>query len=275
LTAAGRVSVDRVSLEYEITGQGEPVLLIHGMLIANGFVMMMDDPALAGRYRFVTYHRQGYHGSGRALAPPSIVRMAEDAAGLIRHLGIERVHVLGHSLGGTIALQLALTAPELVATLVVQEPPLPTEASAPEYKEAILRADDAFKTGRLSGIVDALLAVRFGAGYRDYLDKNVPGGFEAGVAHAHTAINIDLPSLIGWQFGEDEARRITQPVLAVLGGDSAMLTAFAAEAHEDLLRWLPNVQGYVLPGTTHAMHFQNPHGMAVALAEFLARHPLD
>jgi 3-oxoadipate enol-lactonase len=103
----------------------------------------------------------------------------------------------------------------------------------------------------------------------------VPGGFEAGVAHAHTAINIDLPSLIGWQFGEEEARRITQPVLAVLGGDSAMLTSFSGEAHEALLRWLPNVTGIVLPGTTHAMHFQNPHGMAEALAAFLAKHPLS
>ena len=67
------------------------------------------------------------------------------------------------------------------------------------------------------------------------------------------------------------ARRISQPVLAVVGADSGPA---ARESHALLRRWLPQAEPFVLKGATHGLRFQNPRGMAEALAAFLARHPV-
>ncbi len=63
-------------------------------------------------------------------------------------------------------------------------------------------------------------------------------------------------------------RRISQPVLAVLGGESDALWSRFGATHQLLLALLPNVSGFVLPGTTHMLQIQNPRGTAEVLADF-------
>ena len=84
----------------------------------------MRQPALTDRYRVLNYHRRGFAGSTAGSEPASIADHAADALALMRHVGFERAHVVGHSLGGAIALQLALDAPEAVRSLVLLEPAL-------------------------------------------------------------------------------------------------------------------------------------------------------
>ena len=60
-----------------------------------------------------------------------------------------------------------------------------------------------------------------GPGYRTHLDRLIPGGFEQAVADADTWFAVELPSLQEWRFTQADATRITQPVLAVLGSESA------------------------------------------------------
>ena len=95
-----QLSVDGAVLEYEIVGTGEPVVLIHGALIAEAYAPLCAEPALTAHYRLVRYHRRGYAGSSRVTAPFSIAQQAADCLALLRHLGIERAHVVGHSSGG-------------------------------------------------------------------------------------------------------------------------------------------------------------------------------
>src|SRR5688572_20635451 len=116
-----RARVDGGELEFEVTGAGEPVLLIHGALIAEAYAPLCAEPALNSRYRLVRIHRRGYGGSGPARAPFSLAEQADDCRALLRHLGIERAHIVGHSSGGVIALRLALDAPEVVHSLVLLE----------------------------------------------------------------------------------------------------------------------------------------------------------
>ena len=77
-----------------------------------------------------------------------------------------------------------------------------------------------------------------------------------------------------WSFGQEDARRVTQPALAVLGARTREVTPVFDQRHELLLAWLPDVEPFVLPDATHLLHVQNPGGMAEGLAAFLARHPL-
>jgi pimeloyl-ACP methyl ester carboxylesterase len=78
--------------------------------------------------------------------------------------------------------------------------------------------------------------------------------------------------VLNWQFGKEEARRIVQPALVVLGERSALHPRFA-ETHRLLMTWLPSAEEYVLPDVTHLLHVESPGPVAQALAEFLARHP--
>src|SRR6266851_2715389 len=95
--------VNGVKIEFEVEGTGEPMLLIHGASVAETFKPLMAEPTLA-RFRKVRIHRRGYAGSERVTAPLSFPEHAADAAALLRHLGIAKAHVAGHSYGGLTAL---------------------------------------------------------------------------------------------------------------------------------------------------------------------------
>ena len=102
----------------------------------------------------------------------------------------------------------------------------------------------------------------------------LPGAFAQAVADAETWFERELSGQLGWPFGEAEARRITQPTLSVLGGESDALWSRFGETHRLLLEWLPHAEGFVLTGTTHFMQIQDPRGMADVLAAFWASHRL-
>ena len=117
------INVNGVTLEYEVRGAGEPVLLID-MLIADCFVPLLAEPALADRYQLIRYHKRGWVGSTHAPPPVSFAEHAADAAALLEQLGVRRAHIAGHSTGASIGAQLALEHPEKVHTLTLLEPTL-------------------------------------------------------------------------------------------------------------------------------------------------------
>ena len=118
-----RATLPGVELEYEMRGSGEHVVLIHHGIGADWFAPLFDEPGLVERYCLVRYHREGYGGSSRLAGPLTFEREAQTFRALMRHLGIERAHVVGHSASACIALQLALDAPETVHSLGLQGGP--------------------------------------------------------------------------------------------------------------------------------------------------------
>jgi pimeloyl-ACP methyl ester carboxylesterase len=269
-----RAEVDGITLEYEVSGSGESVVFIHGAFIADTFQPLVAEPSLAESYRLITYHRRGYVGSSRTPDPVSVARQAADCRALLRHLGVERAHVVGHSFGGCVALQLARDAPEVVHSLALLEPGLMVGATAQSYREALQRSAQRYREAGAAIAVDEFLQARW-PGYRVTLDRVLPGAVDQAVADAAAWFERDLPGGLDWHFGEADARRITQPVLSVLGGESEVLWARFGETHRLLLAWLPKAEGFVLPGATHFLQVQNPHGLAEALAAFFARHPIS
>ena len=268
-----RASLDGAELEYEVSGTGESVVFIHGAFIADTFRPLLAEPSLAGRYRLILYHRRGYAGSSRTSESSSIVQQAADCWALLRHLGVERAHVVGHSYGGDIALQLALDTPGVVHSLALLEPGLMVGASARAYREALARGAERYREAGAAVVVDEFLQARWPA-YRATLDRVLPGAFAQAVADAKTWFERELSGQLGWRFGEAEARRISQPTLSVLGGESDALWSRFGETHRLLRAWLPHADGFVLPGATHFMQIENPRGMAEVLASFWARYRL-
>jgi pimeloyl-ACP methyl ester carboxylesterase len=105
-----------VDLHYGISGQGSPVLLIQGVgVVGEGWRPQVD--ALKHRFQTLIFDNRGIGKSIPCTGPVSIEAMAEDARALMDAAGWESAHVIGHSMGGVIAQQLALDWPRLVRSL--------------------------------------------------------------------------------------------------------------------------------------------------------------
>ena len=170
-----RARVNGAELEFEVTGAGEPVLLIHGAFIAEAYAPLCAEPVLNSRYRLVRYHRRGYAGSSPVRAPFSLGQQAADCSALLRHLGIERAHVVGHSSGGAIALQLALDAPQVVHSLILLEPGLLDVPSGALLAEKLGPVLEQYAAGDKEGAADSFLRLAIGPDYRGWLDSADPG----------------------------------------------------------------------------------------------------
>ena len=109
------VDLGAVTIAYEVTGEGEPVVLVCGCgqpAIAWHLGLV---PALnAAGYQVITFDNRGIAPSSSPPAPYSIAEMAADTIGLLDHLGLDRVRVAGHSMGGWIAETLAARHPDRV-----------------------------------------------------------------------------------------------------------------------------------------------------------------
>jgi pimeloyl-ACP methyl ester carboxylesterase len=266
--------LDGVELEYQMVGSGEAVLLIPPGPLADGFLPFLSQEALADRYRLIQYHRRGQVGSSQATPPVSYAEQAADAAGLLRHLGVSRAHVVGHSTGANIALQLALDRPEVVQTLALLEPWLTASPSASAFFEQAGPAMEAYGSGEKEAAIAGLISLASGLDWETsqaVIDDFVPGSVAQAITDADTFCAVDLPALSAWEFGSDDAAAVSQPVLSVLGADSARLFVDGAA----LLRsWLPTVEELTVEGAGHLLQIQRPGPVASAIAEFFARHPI-
>lgn len=269
-----RAVIDGVALEYDVHGDGEPVVFIHAGIFTDWFTPLLQEPALTSRYQLVHYHRAGCAGSGHVIGPVSLAQQANHCRALMRHLGIDRAHIVGHSSSGNIALQLALDAPNAAHSLAVLEPALMSVPSAPTSRAFVTTAVELYRAGDKARAVDTFLRGTCGPDYRAVLDQALPRAFRQYVADADTFFGQELPALQQWSFREEDAKRVIQPVLAVVGARSLQLEPIWGERHRLLLDWLRNVEPFVLPDAGHLLQIDNPRGMAEGLSDFFARHPI-
>jgi pimeloyl-ACP methyl ester carboxylesterase len=263
-------------LAYEVRGNGEPVLLMHCGFVADSFAPLMNDAELTRRYRLVNYHRIGYGKSDPAAGPMSVAEQAADARALLRQLSIERAHIVGHSYGGVVALQLALDAPEAVHSLALLEPSIPAALGDPEvalkFMEGVGKAFAQFGAGDKAGAVDTWLTGAFGPGYREIADRALPGWFEQATKDANIVFQVEAANLQQWNFTPAEAARITQPVLSSYHQDD--WPGFQ-KANDLLQAWIPQTETAIVPVTSHLMQIMNPRTVAKVLEGFLARYPMQ
>jgi len=127
----GYAPVNGLKLYYEIHGSGEPLILLHGGVV--GIAMFGPNlPALAEKRKVIAVELQGHGRTADIDRPLSFEAMADDIAALMKYLGIERTDVMGYSLGGGVALQIATRHPESVRKLVVVSAPCKRDGFYPE-----------------------------------------------------------------------------------------------------------------------------------------------
>jgi pimeloyl-ACP methyl ester carboxylesterase len=257
-----RMAVNGGELEYEAVGNGEPVLLIHGTGVAATFAPLVNEPSMAA-YRRIRLHRRGFAGSSRAPIPFSVKDQAADARALLKGLGVTRAHVVGHSAGAQVALQLALDSPEIVRSLIIAEPPIFNPDAPPA---SFARLTDTYKSGDKTGAMATFSQMSYGPEWRT-LAARVPGGPDQVFADTDTVFQSEVPAMTSWRFGAAEGARIPQPITYMTGGGPH------GGSLKQLQGWITGLESVVVPGVTHAMLMQDPKAVAEALAVFLKKHP--
>jgi pimeloyl-ACP methyl ester carboxylesterase len=265
-----RTAVDGVELDYELRGSGEPVVLVHWGVSATWAEPLLEQPALAESYQLLNYHRAGFGGSSRVDSPISLADHADHCRLLMRALGIGRAHIVGHSSSAAIALQLALDSPDAVRTLALLEPARPapdTDVQTAFRRDFAVPAMERYQAGDRAGAVDTWATGVFGPGYRELMEEGLPGAIEQCLADADTFFRQELPAVQQWPFTMEDASRIDQPVLIVVGEDSPPTFP---ERRDLLLSWLPSARSLDIPATTHLLHLQSPRAVAEGIASFYA-----
>jgi pimeloyl-ACP methyl ester carboxylesterase len=286
MSVMDRATVNGLELEYEVRGDGEHVVLLHGGLLADENTPLLGEPALTSRFRVVNYHRRGFAGSEHPEGKAQIEDQVADCKALLDHLGMRRVHVLGHSLGGTIGIQLALAHPDTVADLALMEPAImgaiakveaqnnPQAArSQAEFRKGMEEVYRIYATGDRRAALNAFLETRAGDAFRGVLDwLTTTGEFDQAVTDADTFLEVEMPAAFAWSFSPEDAARVTQPVLSILGAQSPDR---ARRVHDALTRWVPQTELAVLPNAEHALPLMDPPGIAQVCADWFAKHPLN
>ncbi|MES0873170.1 alpha/beta fold hydrolase [Sinimarinibacterium thermocellulolyticum] len=252
--------LDDFELYYETSGNGTPLLFIHG-LGSSARDWEAQIAAFAKDYFVIAVDLRGHGRSGDPPGPYRITDFSRDINRLLDHLGCGPAHVVGVSLGGGIAFQLALDAPERVRSLVVVN-------SAPEM---ILRTPlQKFAIWQRRKLVKWLGLPRFG----QILSKKL---FPGDPAQAQTfatrfAGNRERPytdtlnALIGWSIA-DRLGEIRIPTL-ILAADQDYTPVDFKRAYT---AQMPNAELVVIPDSRHALPMERPEAFNRALAAFLGK----
>ena len=269
-----RTTVNGVELEYEVIGSGEPVLLISPVL-ADGFLPLLSEPALADEYQLIRYHKRGWVGSTRTPGPVSVADHAADAAALLDRLAVSSAHVAGHSSGAAVAAQLALEHADTVHTLALLEMSLLSVPSGPAFLQQAGPSFEAYRDGNSERAVALFLSAVSGlpwAACRATIEKSTPGAVAQAVKDADTFFGVELPALTQWEFAGEQASAVSQPVLSLLGSRTEPLWV---QVDQYLRSSLPRVESCTVPGVGHLLHGQRAKPVAEAMADFFGRHPLS
>jgi pimeloyl-ACP methyl ester carboxylesterase len=276
--------LSQVAMHYVEAGTGEPVVLLHGWP-ETCHEWRHVIPLLSPRYRVIAPDLRGLGDTSRPLDGYDSRSIAGDVAELLlRHLGIDRFHLVGHDWGGPTAFALACLRPQAVRTLAIVDVTVP--GIGPDLSQGGKRWHHAFHmTPDLpERLVEGRERDYLAWFYREFswqpnaitsadLDEYArtyaqPGAMRAGFSYyRNIPRNIaDNRALLASGF------RLPMPVLAV-GGERAEARGRAAEPEASLREIAEDVQGLVVAECGHFVPEEQPHVLARALLQLFSAAP--
>lgn len=272
-----RVTAGSLELEVEVSGKGEPLLLIMGLgMDKRGWLLQI--PFFANSFKTIAFDNRGVGKSDVPPGPYTTAEMADDAASLLQALDIPRAHVVGISMGGMIAQQLALRHPELVEKLVLVCTYCAVDEAVArvsrQLTEKILGAGKSWEDAdpsalSLEKILYAMMDVVFTP---QFLTQNRPliEGFYQEILNEKPSLEGFFYQLAATQAHNtcDQLSAIRQPTLILHGREDALIPCSAAQVlHEKI----PGSELTLLEGTGHGLNFEKPQEFNSLVAGFLNR----
>jgi pimeloyl-ACP methyl ester carboxylesterase len=261
--------VNGITLAYQDRGSGSPLVLI------NGFASTMDmwSPpvlaALADYFRIIIFDHRGTGYSSASADPFSITLFAEDTLALMDALGISRAHILGLSMGASIAQELALSRPERVDRLILV-------SGTCGGKEAVQMAPEIWETlsdksGTGPDLANRMFSVLF---TKDWLAAHDPWKYCPDVLETTSEESAarQAEAFYTWPGSYDRLPQIRPPTLVVTGTDDVVIPSGNAVT---LSERIPGARLIQFPGAGHGLMYQCPEKFAEIVRDFLGNPVLN
>lgn len=273
-----RTLVSDVSLAVEEAGSGHAVLFVHGGW-TDRRAWDAVTPGLADRCRAISYDRRGHSQSERPAGSQGIETHSADLATLIDQLDAAPAHVVTSSIGGNIALGMAVQHPDLVASLCLHEPPLLGLVDDPTLQRNLR---DTWQ--KEEQVRENIRRGDHEAAARDFFDQLAvgPGTWELFPEQVRRTMIHNAPAWL--QESPDAYRRmpdeadldaVTVPVLLTHGAAHPPDYPYPFSAILDrLASLLPNADRYAFEGAGHAPHHSHPQELVRVVGDFLDQHAL-
>jgi pimeloyl-ACP methyl ester carboxylesterase len=258
--------VNGIEIYYEEKGEGKPLLLIQGLGYPSG-MWFLQVPEFSHRFRTIIFDNRGAGRSDKPDEDYSVALMASDAAGLLQALGIKKAHVVGISLGGYIAQELALANPELVDRLVL----LATTCGGPEYGEmtkglwaevaalAGLPPDEIVRKG-----MALATALPFARSHPELIERCVTIRLET----PQPLYALSRQAMAAYNFNsKDRVHLIRHPTLILAGAQDRVMPLPMTEA---MAQKIPNGRIKVYPDAGHLLFMEKALDVNRDIIDFLS-----
>ncbi len=251
---------DEVDASPHWQEQKPPLLFIHGLSTDHTIwaqqvaAFMTERPVIAVDVR----------GHGRSAKPPGnvydIADHAHDMLGLLRYLGYAKTHIVGVSMGGMIAQQMALRSPNLIASisLVCSSCEPPKEGATLEWRLGVFdKASDL--AGYYKPVLDRGLGKSMPANLREYM-------YQLAIHNPRDVQRAGIIATFSYN-ARDDVGRIKVPTLVVGGAEDGSIPHYLSE---QLASMIPNAKLEILPACGHGPYFEAPEALNAVLRKFIA-----
>lgn len=264
---AGHAPVRGGKLYYEVAGAGHPLVLTHAGVADH---RMWDEQfaVFAGHYRVIRYDMRGFGRSPTERVPFSF---HQDLFELLVHLGVERAHVLGLSMGGATSIAFTLTHPEMVTALVAVSAGSSNIEAPAEMVERWQKVEEHYHRGDLDAANEIELQM--------WVDgpRRTPAQVSPAVRERVRVMNLAALSGEGQRVAPDpldppaHARlgEIKAPTL-IIAGDADAPTVLPAADY--LAANIPGARKVIIPDVAHMVNMEAPARFNALVLEFLAKH---
>ena len=255
-----------VTLNYEISGEGDPLLLVMG---TSGAIPLWGEviTRLAEHYQVIAFDNRGLGGSERGEGAISVASMAEDASALLEALDVPQAHVMGWSLGSAVAQEMALAHPDQVASAVMYA----TWARCDGFQRSVLAAL------RLPYVVRDMESALTVAGiafspqlldHPDFEQMLVPMLPAFPQNDAQMQVTVEQWDADLAHDTLDRLGSITAPTLVVVGEQDLLTPTWQSKAVADAI---PGARYELVtgPGSSHGMHIERPADLIAIVTDFL------
>ncbi|KAA1425723.1 alpha/beta fold hydrolase [Nocardioides antri] len=256
------------ALAYVRRGAGEPLLLVMGVGGHHGMWSEAFLAELAEQFDVVAFDHRGIGSSARAEADFTIGDLATDALAVMDHVGWESAHVMGISMGGTVAQQVALTAPERVRTLTLGCTwPGALPDGAPVWGEAVRDIASAATSGDLMTAARLMFAANVSPEFAEQ-----PGAFEAFTTVAG-AVKVPGPVILmqmSAATAHDAVDRLGDLDIPTLVLHGTLDRVIRPDGGVRLAELIPGARLELLDGAGHLFFWERPEESARLVREFAA-----
>jgi pimeloyl-ACP methyl ester carboxylesterase len=257
------IAVNGIQLYYERHGQGTPLLFIHG-LGSSTRDWAAQVAYFARAYQVITFDLRGHGQSDKPPGPYSLPLFASDTAGLLRALGGEAAPVVGVSLGGGVAFQLALDAPDLVRTLTIVNSTPALVGSPADIQQEIDRRVGIVRQVGMRAMGEALSPNLFPRPEHAALRQAFVERWAANDPEAYIAATL---AMVGWSV-RDQLGAIACPTLVIAADQDYSPLA----VKEEYVALIPDARLVVIRDAHHAVPVEKPEEFNTVLEAFLAEH---